>query len=202
MLKAGFHDVAPGMLATTVTHLELTALPDGLEAPVWPDGISVEHVTGMGRERYRALFERVGAEYLWASRLRMSDHDLVEILADPGVEIWVLRAGEADLGICEIDLRFAPEMGELAFFGLDGALQGQGLARPLMAHALIRAFAAPLKRLTVHTCTLDHHAALPFYMRAGFVPTRQEVEIMQDPRLEGLLPESAAPQIPLIRPAG
>jgi len=201
MLEAGFHKLAPGMLATTVTHLEMTALPEGLAAPVWPDGITLERVIDMGRDRYKALFERVGAKYLWASRLRMEPSDLVAILADPAVEVWVLRAGEADLGICEIDLRGAPKMGELAFFGLDDALQGQGLARPLMAHALTRAFARDLKCLTVHTCTLDHHAALPFYMRAGFVPMRQEVEIMPDPRLDGLLPESAAPQIPLIRPA-
>jgi hypothetical protein len=51
----------------------------------------------------------------------------------------------------------------------------------------------------VHTCTLDHPAALAFYQRSGFVAYRRQVEIDDDPRLDGTLPADAAPHVPLIR---
>jgi hypothetical protein len=56
----------------------------------------------------------------------------------------------------------------------------------------------PLRRFWVHTCSLDHPAALNFYRRAGFVPYQRAVEVFDDPRVTGLLPPDSAPQIPLI----
>jgi hypothetical protein len=50
----------------------------------------------------------------------------------------------------------------------------------------------------VHTCTLDGPTALNFYIRSGFVPYQRQVETFSDPRLTGLIPRDAAPQIPLI----
>jgi hypothetical protein len=50
----------------------------------------------------------------------------------------------------------------------------------------------------VHTCTLDHPAALGFYRRHGFTPYRRSLETFPDPRLLGLLPADAAPQVPCL----
>jgi hypothetical protein len=50
----------------------------------------------------------------------------------------------------------------------------------------------------VHTCTLDHPAALGFYRRHGFVPTKRTIETFPDPRLLGVLPADAAPHIPCL----
>jgi hypothetical protein len=50
----------------------------------------------------------------------------------------------------------------------------------------------------VHTCTLDHPRALAFYLRSGFSAFSRQVEVADDPRGEGILPRSAASQIPII----
>ena len=52
--------------------------------------------------------------------------------------------------------------------------------------------------MKVHTCTLDHPAALPAYLRAGFTAVGRAFESFPDPRLAGLLPRDAAPQLPLL----
>ena len=65
-----------------------------------------------------------------------------------------------------------------------------------MEHAIAEAFARPITRFWVHTCTLDDPRALTFYRRSGFTPVAQEVEIAPDPRLNGLLPEDAGAHIP------
>jgi hypothetical protein len=37
-------------------------------------------------------------------------------------------------------------------------------------------------------------------MRTGFVPTRRQIELVDDPRLDDVLPRDAAPQVPIIEP--
>jgi len=39
---------------------------------------------------------------------------------------------------------------------------------------------------------------LPFYLRSGFTAYRRQVEIADDPRLNGVLPRTASPQEPVI----
>ncbi|MCC7273790.1 MAG: GNAT family N-acetyltransferase, partial [Alphaproteobacteria bacterium] len=73
-----------------------------------------------------------------------------------------------------------------------------GAGRWLMNRAVEIAWARPIARFWVHTCTLDHPGALAFYVRSGFVPFRRQVEIADDPRLLGQAPRSAAAHVPVI----
>jgi GNAT superfamily N-acetyltransferase len=197
-LKDGFYDVPPGKLAAVVTHLEMRAKAPPRPVPE-PQGVYLERIESPGADWYRALFRRVGAEdWLWFSRLVMDDAALEAILQDPLVEVYALRAGGADKGLLELDFREDGEC-ELAFFGLASEVIGGGVGRWLMNRAIALAWRRGIARFHVHTCTLDSPQALPFYIRSGFVPVRREVEIADDPRLTGLLPESAAPQVPLLR---
>ena len=67
-----------------------------------------------------------------------------------------------------------------------------------LAEAVRRAWRGGVRRVHVHTCSLDHPAALAAYRRAGFVPVRRAIERFTDPRLTGILPAGAAPQVPLL----
>src|SRR3546814_14946996 len=67
-----------------------------------------------------------------------------------------------------------------------------------MAHALALAWRKGVARVWVHTCTLDHPAALGFYRASGFTPIRRTIETFADPRALGVLPRDAAPQIPYL----
>jgi GNAT superfamily N-acetyltransferase len=96
----------------------------------------------------------------------------------------------------ELDFRTAGEC-ELAFIGLVPRLTGRGHGGWLLAEALRRAWRPGIARVHVHTCTLDHPAALAAYRRAGFIPCSQAIESFADPRLAGLLPAGCAPQVPL-----
>ena len=60
------------------------------------------------------------------------------------------------------------------------------------------AWSRPIRRFWVHTCTLDHPAALAFYQRSGFRPFRRTIEIEDDPRTSGILPRTAAPHAPYL----
>lgn len=198
MLTTGFHDVPPGCVAAIVTDLEMLAPPTRRPVPPLP-GMTLVHTENPEADWYRALFSEIGGrDWLWFSRLALGEADLAAIITDPAVEIRVLRDGDGhDVGLLELDFR-SPGACELAFFGVAAALHGRGAGRMLMQAALARAWAAPIDRLFVHTCTFDHPAALPFYIRSGFVPVARRVEVVPDPRLTGVLPRCAAPHVPVL----
>lgn len=195
MLKAGFHQVPKGHVTTVVTHLEMfeSQVRDTPEVP----GVTLAKQSAMTPAAYRDLFRRIGQDYLWFSRLHLEDEALLTILNDPNYDLYTLQKDGAHLGLLELDFREETAC-ELAFFGLDDTLIGTGAGRYLMTQAITLAFARPITRFHVHTCTLDSPQALGFYVRSGFKPYKQEIEVVEDPRLTGHLPKTAAPQIPMI----
>lgn len=187
--------VANGELAAIVTFLEMRESP-AIDVPA--SELSLRRVENPDPAHYRELFRKVGSPWLWFSRLIMNDAKLRVIIGDPGVELFtVVDRDGSEVGMLELDYR-KPRECELSFVGLIPELSGQGHGRWLLAEAIRRAWRDGIERVHVHTCTLDHPAALRAYRRAGFTPYKREVERFPDPRLIGSLPRDCAPQIPLI----
>ncbi len=190
--------VAAEEIATIVTTLEMTVRPTPRPLPESP--LQLARWERPDLAKYRALFRRVGAPWLWFSRLVMDDATLAHIIHDPAVAVFaVLDRRGIEVGMLELDSR-EPATCELAYVGLVPELTGQGHGRWLMANALARAWTKQVSRVWVHTCSLDHHSALGFYRASGFTPISRAVETFTDPRISGLLPEDSAPQIPLLAP--
>ena len=184
-------------LAAVVTYLEMSERPDGV-AMIPPSLLSLERIHAPRTDEYRALFRLVGSRWLWFSRLVIDDSALAAILENPGVELWkVVDEQSRAVGMLELDFR-KERACELAFVGLVPELSGQGHGRWLLAEAVRRAWRDEVTRVHVHTCSLDHPAALAAYCRAGFTPCRRAIERFPDPRLLGFLPLDCAPQIPVI----
>ena len=190
-------DVAAGHLAAVVTYLEMRARPD-LAVPPSPLAL---HAIRPSSDQYRDLFRAVGAPWLWFSRLVMDDAALRAIVEHPGVELFEVRDGDRTVGMLELDRRVRGEC-ELAFVGLIPAYAGRGHGRWLLAEAVERAWRDETTRIHVHTCSLDHPAALAAYRRAGFTAVARKVETFVDPRLAGILPRDSAPQVPLLASSG
>jgi GNAT superfamily N-acetyltransferase len=190
-----YEPVADGELAAVVTYLEMRSPPIG-DVPSSP--LSLRRVGKPGADHYRRLFRLVGAPWLWFSRLIMEDAALEAIICDPLVELYSVEDQEGDeVGILELDFRQSGEC-ELAFIGLVPELSGKGHGRWLLAEGVGRAWREGVRRVHVHTCSLDHPAALSAYRRAGFTPYKRAIERFPDPRLLGILPRKCAPQIPLL----
>ena len=192
----GLIPVANDQLATVVTSLEMRARPP--LRPVPPSPLRLTRWQAPASEKYRVLFRRVGGPWLWFSRLVMEEVALRRILNDPAVEVYAVtdRAG-IEIGMLELDFRTEATC-ELSYFGLVPELTGKGNGSWLMAQALGFAWRKGITRVWVHTCTLDHPAALGFYRRHGFVPYKRTIETFADPRAAGILPPEAAPHIPLL----
>ena len=188
-----------GELAAVVTYLEMHRPP---EQPVPPSPLSLNRIEIPQPEAYRTLFRLVGAPWLWFSRLIMDDAHLAGIIQHPKVELYsVTDEAGADVGMLELDFREPGEC-ELAFIGLVPELSGKGHGKWLLGEAVRLAWREGVDRVHVHTCSLDHPAALSAYRRAGFTPYKRAVERFRDPRLLGILLASCAPQVPLLGTPG
>ena len=190
-----YEAVPDGELAAVVTYLEMRA--PGEQPVIWSP-LSLQRVEVPQPEHYRILFRLIGAPWLWFSRLLLDDAHLAEIIQHPKVELHSVRDEDGrEVGMLELDFRLSGEC-ELAFIGLVPELSGKGHGRWLLAEAVHRAWREDVRRVHVHTCSLDHPAALAAYRRAGFTPYKRAIERFSDPRLLGILPKDCAPQIPLL----
>jgi len=190
------YDTLPnGELAAVVTYLEMRR-PVEPAAPASP--LSLKRIEVPEPEHYRALFRLIGAPWLWFSRLIIDDAHLAGIIQHPKVELYsVIDQTGGEVGMIELDFREPGEC-ELAFIGLVPDLSGKGHGRWLLSEAVRLAWREGVNRVHVHTCSLDHPAALGAYRRAGFTPYKRAIERFPDPRLLGVLPKGCAPQIPLL----
>jgi len=158
----------------TVYYLELLA-PSHRSVPPPRDGLKVLHVQAPSVPYYRSLYNAVGKDYYWLSRRKMSDEALAAIISDPRDELHVLHINGTPAGFAELDRREPNEI-ELVQFGLMSDFIGQGLGKWFLQWTIDKAWSYEPKRFWLHTCTLDHPAALPNYTKAGFVLFKQEVK--------------------------
>ena len=127
-------DISNGELAAVVTFLEMLEPPQ-FDTP--ESTLRLRRVAEPTLDQYRALFRKIGAPWLWFSRLALSDTDLAAIIGHPEVHLYEVAAVEAVVGMLELDFR-EPGQCELAFVGLVPGLSGQGHGRWLLAHASAR----------------------------------------------------------------
>jgi GNAT superfamily N-acetyltransferase len=195
ILPDGYSDVPAGKIAAVVTHLEMTERPVLPSDP--PGDWTLRRVETPALDWYRDLYRRVGEEWLWFSRMQMRDAELAAIIQAPRVEVYALEHEGRDEGLLELDFRDAGQC-EIVYFGVTAKLVGSGAGRWLMNRALELAWSRPIARVWVHTCTFDHPSALGFYQRAGLRPFRRQIEISDDPRLDGTAPRGVARHVPMI----
>ncbi len=189
----GLIAIPAGHVGAVVTYLEMLEPPPArppIESP-----LRLERWAEPDPARYRRLFERVGARWLWYSRLAMSEEALRAAIAEVH---GVIGPGGDEVGLVELDF---PGGGDclIKFLGLVPELAGRGHGGWLFAETLALAWRPGVRRVRVNTCTLDHPAALPAYLKAGFAAYKRAFESFPDPRLAGLLPRDSAPQVPLSR---
>jgi ribosomal protein S18 acetylase RimI-like enzyme len=162
-------------VAVVRTYLEMTSPGRQTGRAGIPPGYVVRQEAPCEPGLYRALYEGVGAKYHWRDRRVWTDEQLRAHLENPSIAIWVLRQGSEPRGFFELARRPDGSV-EIAYFGLMPAGIGRGLGRTLLTRAIDEAWKMdPVPtRVWLHTCTLDHPAALANYLARGFQVTHTE----------------------------
>ena len=155
------------------TFLQMTD-PGELDAAGAPSpDIVVERVEACPPALWRRLYAEVGRDYHWVDRLDWTDEEITRYLADPALELWVVRAKGETAGYFELR-RHDDGAVEIAYFGLLPAFTGQGIGKFMLTQAVERAWARGASRVWLHTSSLDHSSALSNYLARGFSIWKQE----------------------------
>src|SRR6185503_15412718 len=106
-MSEGLIPVPPGHVGAVVTFLEMTAPPAPTPAPESALGMAQWDV--FDAARYRDLFRRVGARWLWFSRLAMADEELRaragavhEVTGPDGESAGMIELDFKEAGLCRI----------------------------------------------------------------------------------------------------
>lgn len=126
----------------------------------------------------RYCYLEVGRPWGWVDRVGWDDDAWRRWVTRPGHELWTCWVDGVLAGYFELDGGDSPGRSvELAYFGLTEPFQGQGLGGWLLATALQQAWSRPgVRRVWVHTCSLDGPTALANYEARGLVRFDEQVE--------------------------
>ncbi len=163
------------MPTVSVTRTYLQQLdPAALRAPArTPAGARVEPVHECPPAFFRWLYATVGGPWHWFERREWSDERIRKHLSTPTVFLRVLMFEGAPAGYYELN-RQPDGSVEVVHIGLIPERIGKGLGGFLVSEAVRDAWALGATRVWLHTCTLDGEAALPNYLRRGFVTYKTE----------------------------
>lgn len=125
----------------------------------------------------RFFYEQVGRSHYWTDRLAWTEEQWLSWLNRPELQTWIGYVCETPAGYFELEKQAAGV--ELVYFGLLPPFIGQGIGGALLTEAIGRAWAMDTQRVWVHTCTLDHPAALPNYRKRGFRLYDQKTHIQE-----------------------
>ena len=163
------------MAATTLvtrTYLRMSASGALRPARPAPNAIA-RRVVSCSAVRYRELYRAVGDRWHWHDRDAWPDDRLAEHLANSAVSIHVFEVDGLTAGYFELQRHQNDEM-ELVYFGLVPEWIGKGLGGAMLTAATEEAWSSGASSVWLHTCTLDHPAAIANYRARGFEPYRTE----------------------------
>jgi len=162
------------MTAVTTYYLEMR------EPPSWLDSMHSAPYRLMEcvkpQPKFNAfLYGLIGADWEWTDRLVWSDEQWRALVHADNHRTFVAYSDGVIAGYFE--LHKEGESVELLYFGLSPEFIGQGIGKALLGDAIKQAWDwKPVQRVWVHTCTLDHPAALANYQKRGFALYKTEVE--------------------------
>lgn len=164
----------------TRTYLEMRS-PDELRPAATPEPApQIERLADCTVEFFRYLYEEVGRAYHWTDRLSWTDETVRAYLDTRGVSVWLMSWEAAPAGYFELRQHEDSSV-EIAYFGLLPDFIGRGWGKYLLTRAVQAAWQLNSGRVWLHTCTLDHPAALPNYLKRGFRPVRKELYEVSGP---------------------
>ena len=139
-----------------------------LQAPPWPlSDAGMHRVAATDGAFNRQMYLAVGAQWQWQDKRDWTAQQWRDYAHTPGLLSYEFRGDGESLGYGEL-LAQADGAVQIAYFGLLPAAIGHGLGGASLGVLIAEAWSWPeTRRVWVHTCSLDHPAALANYRARG-----------------------------------
>ena len=120
------------------------------------------------------FYKQVGKKHRWIDRLSWSDGKWMNYISNKNLETYIISESKELAGFFE--LLYNPELKEteISYFGLLEEYIGKGIGGYALSVAIKKSFEKNIKRVWLHTCTLDHPNALKNYIARGMTVFKKE----------------------------
>ena len=120
------------------------------------------------------FYKQVGKKHRWIDRLSWTDEKWINFISNKNLETYVISESDDLIGFFE--LLYNPDLNEteISYFGLLEEYIGKGIGGYALSEAIKKSFEKNIKRVWLHTCTLDHPNALKNYVARGMRVFRKE----------------------------
>ena len=113
------------------------------------------------------FYKQIGKNYQWNDRLAWDDKKWIDYVSNSSVFTFILKDNENVAGFFELIYHKEKSEAEIAYFGLLKDYMDKKLGGHMLSEAIKISFSFKIKRLWVHTCSLDHKNALNNYLSRG-----------------------------------
>ena len=120
------------------------------------------------------FYKNVGKKHHWVDRLVWTDKEWIQYVSDKKVRTYVLKNNNDLAGYFELIFHRDKNEIEIAYLGLLEEYQNKNLGSFLLTVAIKNSFLEKVKRVWVHTCSLDHKNALKNYLARGMKVFKSE----------------------------
>jgi len=120
------------------------------------------------------FYKQVGKKHRWIDRLSWTDKNWINFISNKNLETYVISESEDLIGFFELLYNPKLEETEISYFGLLEEHIGKGIGGYALGEAIKKSFEKNIKRVWLHTCTLDHPNALKNYIARGMKVFRKE----------------------------
>ena len=131
------------------------------------DKFAVEKVFPNDFQLNKFFYKHVGRDYEWNDRLAWDEKKWIDYVSNPKVFTFVLKENEDIAGFFELIYHDDKSEVEIAYLGLLKEYMDKKLGGYMLSEAIKIAFSYKIKRVWVHTCSLDHKNALNNYLSRG-----------------------------------
>ena len=148
-------------------YLEIKSLNQLSEIKKSGDNYSLNQVIPNDFQLNKFFYKQIGKNYQWVDRLIWTDKNWIEYVSSPNLFTFVLKNNEEIAGFFELIYHKDKLETEIAYFGLLKEYFGKKLGGYMLSEAIKKSFFFNVKRVWVHTCSLDHKNALNNYIARG-----------------------------------
>ncbi|HUE72713.1 MAG TPA: GNAT family N-acetyltransferase [Pirellulaceae bacterium] len=161
------------MPTVTTTYLEICSRDELRPTQVAHDRFWIGEATAKQWQLNRFFYLTVGEAWQWIDKRDWTPDQWQAYAEADRLRTFVAYWDGSPAGYYELDAHADGSI-EIAYFGLLPAFCGRGLGGALLTNALENAWDMQPTRVWVHTCTLDHPAALANYQARGMKVYREE----------------------------
>ena len=148
-------------------YLEINSLQDLKEGKKPTGNYSLKLLDPINFQINKFFYKNIGKKHNWVDRLTWSEEKWINYVSFKTVKTYVLKNNNELVGFFELIFHSGNNEYEIAYFGILEEYQNKKLGSFLLSKAIQKSFEQSVRRVWVHTCSLDHKNALNNYLARG-----------------------------------